>query len=156
MPQHNVQNPCPLDLARTRQLLDLRRRRFAPTPHGRPGRECARMRWNQPLIFHPFQNPVAIVSRGLADTSLGFLEAAFTERVGLGQAAEFVEEGVVVDVVDPGVVEGFGDVRFVGGGGREGGDQTFCAAESRERVDGVGAEGVQEGGERGLDGSIGG
>lgn len=80
------------------------------------------MRGNKSLILHPPQNTVAIVSRALAYTPLGLLQTALTERVILRQAAEFVEEGVVVDVVDPGFVERFCDFRFVGGGGREGGD----------------------------------
>ncbi|KAL9032535.1 MAG: hypothetical protein Q9180_006445, partial [Flavoplaca navasiana] len=93
---------------------------------------------------------IAIVSGTLADSPFGLLETTFAERVGLGQAAELVKEGMVVDVIDPSIVKGFCDFGFVGGGGWEGGDQSFCAAEGREGVDCVGAERLKEGRERGL------
>lgn len=103
------------------------------------------------MILDSFQDTVAIVSGAFADSPFGLLETAFTEGIKLGQATELVEEGVVVDVIDPGIVKGFCDFGFVGGGGREGGDQSFCAAEGREGVDCMGAERLKEGREGGLD-----
>ena len=103
------------------------------------------------MILDSFQDTIAVISGAFTDSPLGLLETAFTERVGFGQAAELVEEGMVVDVIDPGIVEGFCDFGFVGGGGWEGGDQSFCAAEGWEGVDCVGTERLKEGRERGLD-----
>ena len=103
------------------------------------------------MILDSLQDTIAIISGTLADSLFGLFETAFTEGVRLGQTTEFVEEGMVVDVIDPGIVESFGEFGSIGCCGREGGDQSFCAAKGREGVDCMGAERLKESWQRGLD-----
>lgn len=106
-------------------------------------------RGNDSLILNPLQHLPAIIPSHVAISGnhrLGLTQTFRAERVVPRQAPQLVEQVVAVDVVDPRVLH-----RRSGIGRVEGGEDAFNAAELGERVDVVGAQGVDKAVFVGLD-----